>query len=381
MLSIHAARRAAFFCAVSALLLGGKAWLSALGRSRASGTSDKHGIKAVDRLLGNRQLWKELTSIYAALAVCVLKKTEAPVVLVDASEVRPGVYALTASLAFDGRGIPLYGIVRSKRYACTRRCQRQFLRGLQHVLPAGVQPVLVTDAGFESPWFDEVERLGWNYVGRVRHQTKFLDGDAWLRPQDLHRRASNRAKSLGHLPFPRRCPKARRIVLSKARTSKGRKRLTTRRTPGRNRTDRRCEKRAREPWLLATSLSACPAWIVEIYALRMQIEENYRDVKNHRWGWALDQTRSRTHKRIEVLLVIAAVACLIQLMAGVAAETDQLQFHFQANTERRRRVISLFVLGRFVLAPAHQHLLTSAALRRGFDTLLQKIRTVTNRSP
>ncbi len=74
--------------------------------------------------------------------------------------------------------------------------------------------------------------------------------------------------------------------------------------PGRTHNDRRCEKSAKEPWLLATSMSANAQTVVDIYSFRMQIEQNYRDTKNHRWGWALDQRRSRSYERIEVLLLM-----------------------------------------------------------------------------
>lgn len=375
MIKMHKQRREALFRAVEGLLRGGKAWLSALGRSRPGKTSDKHGIKAIDRLLGNRGLWAELGYVYSALVTAVVKHCWNPVVLIDETEIRPKVYAVTASLAFDGRGIPIYSIVRSKKFATTRRCQRMFLKGLGAVLPEGVVPILVTDAGFESPWFDEVEKRGWDYVGRVRHQTKFSDGKQWFSCQQLHQRATNRARNVGHLAFPRQRPKTRRLVLSKARRSKGRKRLNTEGRSARTATDRRCEKSAREPWLLATSLTTQPYGVVNIYAYRMQIEENYRDAKNHRWGWALNQTRSRVFKRLDVILLIVAIASLAQQSVGVAAERRKLQGAFQANTERKRRVISLFVLGGFLLKTENQHLLTAHDIRAGFLVLSKGIRS------
>ena len=367
MRHVHAARRDALFRAVQSLLRGGRLWLSALGRSRPSATSDKHSIKAIDRLLGNRALQRELGSIYAAMASVLLKDCKSPVVLVDESEIRPGVYAVTASLAWHGRAIPIYHIVRGKAFATTRRCRRRFLKALRQALPERTQPILVTDAGFESPWFDEVQRMGWDYVGRVRHLTRFFDGTHWCSAQQLHQRATHRERSLGKLLFPRQRPKARRLVLSKGRTSKGRKRKNKLGKSGRTANDRRYQKGAREPWLLATSLSARPQRVVRLYALRAQIEQNYRDTKNHRWGWGLDQTRTRTLQRIEVLLLVASLAYLVQHSVGVAGERNQLHLRFQANTERKRRVLSCFVLGRFLLQPEHARLLHPSHLRAALD--------------
>lgn len=201
---VHEQRRRALFRAVEALIGGGALWLSALGRSLDGATAHKHKIKAIDRVLGNRVLHSQRQQIYAALAARLLRGRLQAIVLVDGTEIRPGVCALTASLAMEGRSIPLYGLVRSKRSISKQSSMRAFLRGLEQVLPAHVRPVLVTDAGFESPWFDQVVELGWDYVGRVRHQTKFeIDEHLWVGVDTLHRCADRRARDLGHLRFPR----------------------------------------------------------------------------------------------------------------------------------------------------------------------------------
>jgi len=48
------------------------------------------------------------------------------------------------------------------------RIEAAFLTRLQTLLPEGVRPILVTDAGFRVPWFRAVEALGWHWAGRVR---------------------------------------------------------------------------------------------------------------------------------------------------------------------------------------------------------------------
>jgi hypothetical protein len=376
MAFMHAQRQDALWRAVAGLLCGSKLWLAGLGRALPGACSAKHAIKAVDRLLGNQLLYAELKGVYAAIVGVVLRHTWTPVVLVDITEIRAGICAFTAALACDGRSIGIYAIVRSKKYVKTRQCQRRFLRGLRDVLPATVRPVLVTDAGFESPWFDEVEMMGWDYLGRVRKRTKFLFRDEWRTAPELHQQATNRARNLGTIAFPRCHPKERRVVLSKRRITKGRRRLTTKGTPGRRKNDARCKKSAHEPWLLATSLRCNPTQVVAIYATRMQIEESYRDTKNHRWGWALDQTRSRTNERLEILLLIAALAALVQLAVGCAGECEGLQRQFQANTERKRRVLSFFVLGRFLLQARNAHLVTRRLILLGLDELCVRIRDV-----
>jgi hypothetical protein len=50
---LHASRRRALLDAVAALLVSGRVVAASVGRAIATRTSDKHGIKRVDRLLGN----------------------------------------------------------------------------------------------------------------------------------------------------------------------------------------------------------------------------------------------------------------------------------------------------------------------------------------
>jgi hypothetical protein len=104
-------------------------------------------------------------------------------------------------------------------------------------------------------------------------------------------------------------------------------------------------RRATEPWLLATSLQReSPSQVVAIYALRMQIEETFRDAKNPRFGWALDRTASRSAERLTVLIAIAAFALIAVALVGLAAETLNLHRSLQANTSIRR-VLSIISVG------------------------------------
>ena len=103
------------------------------------------------------------------------------------------------------------------------------------------------------------------------------------------------------------------------------------------------------PWLLATSLphrAGAARRIKQLYAQRMQIEETFRDLKSHRWGFGLRYARCSGTKRLEILLLIAALATLVAWLVGITARSLQLHRHLQANTERRREVLSTFFIGR-----------------------------------
>jgi hypothetical protein len=81
----------------------------------------------------------------------------------------------------------------------------------------------------------------------------------------------------------------------------------------------------------------------------MQVEESIRDVKSHSFGWGFEDARCKSCQRIEVQLLLVAIATIASVLAGIATELASQARRFQANTERRRRVLSLVTLGRRVL--------------------------------
>jgi len=88
---------------------------------------------------------------------------------------------------------------------------------------------------------------------------------------------------------------------------------------------------------------------MKLYKLRMQIEESFRDLKGHRWGLGLEYSRSRSTERLEVLLLIGALAALVLWLTGLAAQFKGWARHFQANTVTDRTVLSMGFLGKEVL--------------------------------
>jgi hypothetical protein len=105
----------------------------------------------------------------------------------------------------------------------------------------------------------------------------------------------------------------------------------------------------RAPWLLATSLPhdpRSPRRIMRLYAQRMQIEETFRDLKCHRWGFGLRYARCNSAGRLEILLLLGALATLTVWLIGLAGRALQLNRRLPANTERAREVLSTFFIGR-----------------------------------
>ena len=102
------AARAAMFEAAFTALRSGRVSLTSLGRAIAERTTPKHGIKRIDRLLGNTKLHAELITFYRAIARRLIAPNSRPVLLVDWTAVTPQLWALVAAVCFDGRALIIY---------------------------------------------------------------------------------------------------------------------------------------------------------------------------------------------------------------------------------------------------------------------------------
>ncbi len=88
-----------------------------------------------------------------------------------------------------------------------------------------------------------------------------------------------------------------------------------------------------------------PETIIRLYFLRMEIEEGFRDLKSSQFGFSFEHAYSIKIRRIQVLLMIAMLAAYILFFIGWIAEKNKWYYQFQANTDKKKRVLSLFYLG------------------------------------
>jgi hypothetical protein len=351
---VHAYRHEAVWVGVGALLRGQRLWLTALGRHIVGGVEEKHSIKRMDRLLGNGHLNGERFQWYCWLARLVLGGCRHPVILVDWSDLddQKCLYVLRAAVAVGGRALPLYEEVHERVGGTLMH--RRFLKRLERIVGPGCLPVLVTDAGFRVWWYELVEEMGWDYVGRVRNREllQWPSGGKWFANKRLHVRASCQAKALGGMWLSKRRPLWTQFYLYKGKT-KGRVRRTRMGERCASGQSNRHAAREREPWLLVSNMargSHAAKRVVRIFRTRMQIEESFRDLKSSRHGFALRENLGRRLERIANLLLIAALGVLATWLMGLHGYATNLHRGLQANTERRRRVLSVFFVGRRLLA-------------------------------
>jgi Transposase DDE domain len=335
--TMHAYRVQALLGAVSALLLGRRLVLMDLARSWPQAQRVRAPLKRIDRLLSNHHLVQERVALYAAMALRLVRGRQ-PVIIVDWSplDARNRFHLLRAGIAVHGRTVTLFESVHTTAELSQPRVERAFLQALKRLLPSGCQPIIVTDAGFRVPWFQAVRALGWDYVGRVRGTVTLCTGNGqWQRISVLHAVAKRRALRLPNQQLRRSQPWSCDLIVCR-RQHQHRQQLNNQGLPTRNSRSRKAQRRGREPWVLATSLDCSPNTIVALYAQRMQIEQSFRDLKCDRFGCAFAHTQTRSAVRLELLLLIHALAVFVAYLLATRLRARDTTLIFGGVSSARR---------------------------------------------
>ena len=353
--TIHADRRATLGAAVLTALRGNPLTVTALGRGLDSTAKEKHRIKRIDRLLSNPHLDAARMKVYAYFAACLVSANSRPVILIDWSDLDGAkrYFLLRAAVPVSGRALTLYEEIHPLSARDKPTTHDAFLQHLHTLLPANTKPILITDAGFRNVWFKQVLALGWDYLGRLRgrQQIQWPNSPQWQNLKHFYTEVTPKARCQGQVTLTRSNPLVSRVVTTRLK----KKHRTYVTKFGKRATARHSERHvvsANEPWVLATSLDAShftPARIVQLYALRMQLEESFRDLKSIRFGLGCEVARSIHQHRFAALLLIAALTLFIAWMIGAAAQHRGLTSDYQANTIRHRPVLSLSFLGKRVV--------------------------------
>ena len=359
-LPIHAVRLNRLMTTTACLLSHSTLSLSALGRATKGPAKVKHKIKAVDRLLGNSNLYAEKIDIYKILAEKIIGKMKEIDVLVDWSPA--GHYKnnmLRASIAYNERSVTIYQEVHPEKLLGNYNVHKQFLNNLKRIIPDGCNANIITDAGFRTDWFELVQKQNWDFTGRVLTQICYkLDGaDNWQHCSTLYEKATNIPAYIGQGALAKdrklKCyiylysEKLNKQILNKGLQQKKKKRKIVH-----GNTDRKHRKNHETPWLLVTSKkhhSNSAKKIVKKYSRRMKIEHDFRSTKNGKTGLGFNiygkLDRKHDPKRLAILLLLAALAMYVLWLIGLAAEVKKLQYRFQANSYKDRRALSLIFLG------------------------------------
>ncbi len=359
--------------AVCALLSGRRLVLMELARQWPGAMRVWAPLKRIDRLLSNRHLHGERVKLYGAMARWLVRHRQ-PVISVDWSplDAKGQKHLLRAAVAVGGRSLTLYEAVFPQRELCNRKVEHGFLARLAELVPGTCTPIVVTDAGFRTPWFRAVRRLGWDYVGRLRARTgvRRSPRQAWTTIRALYGRAGRRPQRLAQAQIVKRRPWTCDLVLCR-RVRRGRVHRTCYGRRSRQARSRKQARRESEPWLLVTSLSATQArsgQIVRLYAQRMQIEQSFRDLKSARYGAAFRYSLTRRIERLQILLLIHAMATFVAWLVAMSLSDDARSAYAGMSADRAQRHYSLIRLG-------------FEAIRRGHVPSPRRLLTVLHHPP
>jgi hypothetical protein len=283
----------------------------------------------------------------------LLKSLPLPLIIIDWSPLTDdqSQQLLRAALPVGGRAISLYEEVHPDSKLGNRRVQHQFLARLQQVLPAHVKPIIVADSGFRTPFFREVERLNWHWLGRIRNRDfiAFADHpDDWQSAKSLYAKATRKAKLLGLANWVRSNPLTGQLVIF-YRPAQGRKQLTVQKRPAKSKQSLKQAKREKEPWLLVVSpsLKAYSAVrVVNYYRTRMQIDEGFRDTKSTHYGLDLaNDSRIQAERRANLLLIAALIVFALWLV-GLSLKGSATERQIKVNSGSKHSPYSVIFLGK-----------------------------------
>ena len=352
---IHKKRMVSLMSMVEACIQGKKLSVTGLGRAIKNTVYEKHNIKRADRLMGNLALNQERGLLYRSMAKWIVGNHKQPVILVDWSDLSANrsFHLLRASLPVGGRALTLYDEVHPEKKLGNGDIEKRFLKRLKDLLPKNCCPIIITDAGYRTPWFNAVQELGWDFVGRVGGHTMITPQSKgnWIRVEQIFETATTQPHYLGFIDLVKRNPLAcHAYLLRKKKQGRVKKTVFGKRCEMKH--SKKNAHRERTPWLIVTSLTGgttITKRVINLYKTRMQIEEGFRDIKNSRFGFSLDEAKVSTKFRYENLLLVGVLATFAVWLTGKVAELKNIHRQYQANTIKKRNVLSTFYLGSCVL--------------------------------
>jgi hypothetical protein len=322
---MHALRVLSLANGVSGVLHSAVLSIHAIGQAYAqvAKITGKSGIKQIDRLLSNDDLWSD--TVMRHWVRFVVGRDAQIVIALDWTDFdADGHTTLCAYMVTThGRAMPLAWKTVEKARLKDDRTQQELamVERLHEWLPEEVDITLLADRAFGyQELYRTLEILGWDFVLRFRGciRVESAQGESKAAEEWLH--ANGRARKLDGARVTADRTPVPAVVVVRAKNMK-------------------------EAWYLATSLASSSASdIVKLYGRRFTIEETFRDTKDLHFGMGLSATHiGRTERRDRLLLLVAVAHTLLTLL-GAASEESGLDRYLKANTVKRR-TMSLYRQG------------------------------------
>jgi hypothetical protein len=255
----HSKRVDSLANAALGVMTGASLAVAMIGKSlaQARGLLSKHAVKQVDRLLSNPRI----EAVFASWVPEMVGPRKDIVVAMDWTDYdADGQATLALKLVTrHGRATPLVwlSVLKDELKNARNDYEDACLRRLAEVLPDSVRVTLL--AGFaDTKLFDFLADLGFDYVIRLKGNTKVSAADGTIRPAAEGQ--GGRARKLRDATEAQ-CPVGAVVCVH----AKGMK----------------------EAWCLVTSNAAAPSrQIIDLYSKRWGVEPSFRDTKDLRFGLA-----------------------------------------------------------------------------------------------
>ncbi|MDF1758485.1 MAG: IS4 family transposase [Legionellaceae bacterium] len=315
---MHAKRRLSLSNAVFGVIKSNSNFLHMIGRglATAKGLVKKHATKQIDRLLSNEKL-----------DVWVLSSNWVPYVIGARKEIYVALdwtvfygdkhHCICLNLLTKhGRSTPLIWqtVEKEKLKNNTARYEDQLLSRFKEVLPNDVKVTLVADRGFASSKFLEFleKTLKFDYLIRIKASTLITTNKGTTKKAKEWIKEDGRAMSIKGALITKDLHEIGRFISVQ-------------------------DKDMKAPWLLITNKSdlACRQ-AVKLYAKRWNIEPYFRDIKDSRFGLGMGKTHINNPSRRDRLILINAIAYILNTILGAAGEATGFDKYIKVNTAKHR---------------------------------------------
>jgi hypothetical protein len=293
--------------------------VATIGRalSQAQGLHPKHAIKQIDRLLSNAGI--DVPDVFEKWVPYVVASRPEVVVALDWTDFdRDGQSTLVASMVTShGRATPLVWKTVNKDQLKGNRneFEDELVTRLRCAVPLNVKVTLLADRGFGDVDFYEYQRaIDVGHVIRFKGNIMVTDADGVSKPARDWLAAEGKARVMRNVFVTARKVRVDAFVCV-------------------------WNPAMKEAWFLACNgevAQSTASQIVKLYGKRFTIEENFRDLKDLRFGMGLSSARIKSPERRDRLLLLSALAVALLTFLGAAVEAIGYDRMLRANTVKKR---------------------------------------------
>ena len=283
--------------------------------AEAKGLKDRHAIKQVGRLIGNKGI--DVWELFEHWVLDTVGDLKSIVVAIDWTDFDADGQATIAAylVSSSGHSTPLIWLSMWKDELKNQRNDLEdvILKRLAEILGNKVRVTIVADRGFgDKKLFAFLVEIGFNFVIRFKGGTSVTASDGETRNADQWVGQGGRARKLRGAKVTADLCEVGAVICVKGKDMK-------------------------EVWCLATNDKLAHAKeIIKTYALRWKIEPEFRNVKDLHFGMGMSSIKISDPVRRDRHLFLSALACNLLTLLGAAGESLGMDRDLRSGTSKRR---------------------------------------------